>query len=192
MSYIRNILARGFARCHHDNIVALLLLAMLTMTGCKSGSNERSNFFGLKVVALKEQITLEDRRRQIELLFRPTVTSSKYEFRLFFPHVERPDYSTMSTVHHSIERAWNGFEYTAFDYHASEVTSSFRLDTSDVNGRSELNMNDPISIWLSYDITMYSGRSYNIVLSVPSDSNVVMDSLRSAILVIGIGHDVFL
>lgn len=148
--------------------------------------------WGLKSIELSEPIELKEDAHIFEIIYLCQRSSSKFEFRLYFPSVEYEPYYS-DNITNKIISSIDGFKYELYDFETNEKLRSHAINLGKPGFRYAFNEKKgrPLSLWLDSKIRVKKGKKYKIVLNIPSAKDTDPDFLKP-VFVGGIARDVSL
>ncbi len=148
--------------------------------------------WGFKSVELKEVLELKEEPYIKEILYSCQKTSSKFDIRLYYEHVEFKDSLTVKdNADEKILTSLVGFSFEMYDLKTNRKISSYKFKNASFRDNNEFVYNQPLSIWIASQITVKKNQKYKIILYIPSKNDTDVKFLKP-VLIGGVAADIFL
>ncbi len=162
----------------------IAVVAILVTAFSISCSDPNAKEWGLRSIDYQRSLNGESWASIVDDTFRPRLSSSRYEVRLFFPDIEfRVGSDEYDALEQGIVRSHHGLSISI----ESGDQPVFRCEYDSTSALRDyaFNTNEPLSIWLGSGLSFKRNEEYRIRVDAPE--GIRGDSIRT-VLVVGAGY----
>ena len=158
----------------------ILSLVLMMCTGCggkdlSAGRNPRTTY-ALDSIEVEKQLELQEAPSKIAFSFQCTKTSSKYQFRLYYPQVLPARQLKMKeeeAIAQKILTSLVGFKFELVESANGKSVAMHEIWSPSFRDNSMVNVdnNSPASTWLVEQVRLKKGQWYQILVTLPAKGN---------------------